>query len=131
MTEVIKFAEAIAKTNEIDKALLLGNGFSIAQSKGEFSYTNLLDKSELHNSHPAIRKVFDNFNTVDFEKVIHSIEGASVVMSAYGHTDLSTQLTTDADTVRSSLVNAIRAVHPQNFKSILEENIQFLKEIIN
>jgi len=63
----IAYDEALEQSGQ-NRSLLIGNGFSIAQAGGQFSYSALLDKSGLQPASP-IRQLFDALTTVDFELV--------------------------------------------------------------
>jgi len=80
MPEIISYDKALKRTGDNDCALLLGNGFSIKH----FNYKTLLEKSGLKPDDP-VRILFDRLGTVDFERVVRSLEGASVVERAYGN----------------------------------------------
>jgi len=69
MIEVISFDQAIKETQGQKRNLLLGNGFSIAQSGNDFTYNNLLEESDI-NEGTDIRNVFIQFETTDFEEVM-------------------------------------------------------------
>jgi hypothetical protein len=68
MPDVIDFEEAMKRTEDEDRALLIGNGFSAQY----FSYKNLLDKSGLATGIP-VRDLFDTLGTVDFETVVRAL----------------------------------------------------------
>jgi hypothetical protein len=110
-TAVLTFDEAIEESGDLPRSILLGNGFSIAQAGSQFSYGNLLQRSGLQESSPIL-KVFQAINTVDFEEVMFALEHAALIEKAYGDADRSEEFQRDAGTVRESLINAIRAVHP-------------------
>ena len=90
---------------------MIGNGFSIAQGGGQFSYANLLDQAELEPE-SSLKRVFDALNTVDFELVMEALEDAAKIEDAYGETDRATLFKTDAEAVREALIHAVRKVHP-------------------
>jgi hypothetical protein len=72
MADLISFDEAIKASTDLAKAVLLGNGFSIAQGGSQFLYSNLLEKSGLPNDGP-VRKVFAALGTSDFEVVMKAL----------------------------------------------------------
>jgi hypothetical protein len=108
--KVITFNEAIAAA-EGDRALLLGNGFSIAQADGQFSYAQLLDRSGLSAQNP-IRSVFSVLETADFEKVMDALYHTAQILEAYGQKQQAAQFRTDAIAVREALIHAVHEVHP-------------------
>jgi hypothetical protein len=107
MPDVISFQDAIKTTEGQNRALLIGNGFSIDY----FNYHNLLEAAGLADDSP-IKALFVGLNTVDFEAVIRALEDAVVVERAYGNLEHADQLETDAQAVREALVNAVNATHP-------------------
>jgi hypothetical protein len=74
MQQIISFSDAISATEGEDRALLLGNGFSIRH----FSYKNLLSVAGIEDESPLMR-LFNDFNTFDFEAVIRALEDAASV----------------------------------------------------
>jgi hypothetical protein len=117
MVEIISYDDAIKRAEEKECSLLIGNGFSIKY----FSYRSLLDTFGLKNDDPA-RILFDRLKTVDFERVVHAIESASIVERAYGNDSHADTLISDANRVREALVHAIRATHPAH-RSGIEDSI--------
>lgn len=111
MPELIQYGQAIEETKAKDRNLLLGNGFSISQTKGKFSYPNLLQHVNFHSDDP-VKKIFEIFDTVDFEQVIEALEHAAVIEDAYADNAKKQIFEQDADRVREELIQAIKAVHP-------------------
>jgi Domain of unknown function (DUF4917) len=130
MSAVISFDDAIKSTNDHDGcALLLGNGFSAKY----FSYRSLLEKADLKADDP-VRRLFDQLKTVDFERVVKALEGASIVETAYGNDKHAKQLTTDAQRVREALVHAIRGTHPahrEDIEEVIPSCVAFLSHFNN
>ncbi|UWU77463.1 DUF4917 family protein [Bradyrhizobium huanghuaihaiense] len=115
-TKVITFDEAIARDPNSDRwSLLLGNGFSSRY----FNYRSLLDNAELEANDP-VRVLFERLKTVDFERVVNALEGASVVEAAYNNKERVERLLADAGRVREALVHAIRAIHPAHREDIAD-----------
>ena len=111
MPQLLSFDEAIEASKSGPITALLGNGFSIAQSGGQFGYSNLLEYSGLEED-SLVRNVFLVLSTVDFEEVMHALEHAATIEEAYGDAQRAKQFQTDADRVRESLIRAVRIVHP-------------------
>jgi Domain of unknown function (DUF4917) len=105
----IGFEEAL-KGNE-KRSLLIGNGFSIAQAGGQFSYSSLLEKSGLQSG-SSIRNLFGALTTVDFELVMRALQDAAKVEDAYGEPARATLFSADAEAVREALIHAVKEVHP-------------------
>jgi hypothetical protein len=113
MQNVMSFDDAIKAASDKNCSLLLGNGFSAHY----FSYRSLLDKADLKPADP-VRMLFERLRTVDFERVVKALEGASNVETAYGNEDHAKQLLKDADRLREALVHAIRGTHPAHREEI-------------
>ncbi|MEQ8396175.1 DUF4917 family protein [Thalassobaculum sp.] len=127
---VIDFEEALELTDGGDRCILLGNGFSIAQSGNNFTYRNLLDRSGLENGTP-IRNVFDEFETTDFEEVMFALEQAADVETAYGNDDQADLFLEDAGRVREALIRAIHTVHPEIQFDIPQNQLAACADFLN
>jgi hypothetical protein len=124
MPKIISFADAIKLTEEQDRALLIGNGFSADY----FSYSTLLDVSGLEEGKP-LRKLFAELKTADFEAVVRALEGAVVVERAYGNEAHAKELEGHAKEVREALVTAVKTTHPPHrneLKAKYESSAKFL-----
>lgn len=129
MPDVISFQEAIEATDGEDRALLIGNGFSIEY----FSYSNLLAEAKLEEDGP-IKALFDALGTVDFEAVVRSMEDAAIVERAYDNEKHAGQLVDDAQTVREALVTAVNETHPAHREDLdlkYESALAFLSHFGN
>lgn len=115
MPEIIKFEDAIAATEDMDRTLLLGNGFSAKY----FAYGTLLTASGIEDGTP-LRNVFTALDTVDFERVVNALENAATVERAYGHDERANELTNHAQQVREALVKAVNETHPGHRKDLEE-----------
>lgn len=129
MQQVMSWDEALKDAGDSKWSLLLGNGFSIRY----FSYRSLLEKSALNIDDPP-RKLFDRLKTVDFERVVRTLEGASLVEESYGNTAHVAQLFADAGRVREALVHAIRETHPphrEDIEDVIPSCVAFLSTFDN
>ena len=124
----ISFEDALEESKHHYRAILLGNGFSIAQA-GSLAYSDLLEVSGI-DENSSLKKVFDNFETVDFEKVIKHLETASKVAQAYGQTSEAEQYKDDAKEVRQQLIEAIKKVHPSDSYSIPSQKINSCRKFL-
>lgn len=124
MPKVISFDDALKAAGSKNCSLLLGNGFSARY----FSYRSLLDRADLKPADP-VRVLFDRLKTVDFERVVKALEGASLVETAYGNNEHAEQLLKDADRLREALVHAIRGTHPahrEELEDVIPSCVAFL-----
>lgn len=115
MAKILTFEEAMKAAGGKDCSLLLGNGFSARY----FSYRSLLDKADLKPTDP-VRILFDRLKTVDFERVVRSLESAAEVEAAYGNSKHADELIKDANRLREALVHAIRETHPAHREDIAD-----------
>lgn len=111
MPNVQSFDQALEGSRPGTRAILLGNGFSIAQGGARFSYSSLLERCGLDADDP-IRNVFRTLGTVDFEEVMRALEHAARIEAAYGENDRSRRFQRDSDATREALIHAVREVHP-------------------
>lgn len=92
-TKIISFKEAIEATEEKNRTLLLGNGFSIKF----FSYDDLLIASGIEEG-TSLLELFSKLDTKDFEHVIRSLEDAALVADAYDDRNMASNFKSDAPT---------------------------------
>ncbi|WP_417789224.1 DUF4917 family protein [Terasakiella pusilla] len=119
---MLTFEDAVNLTQGEDRHILLGNGFTMAQSGGLFGYNNLLERSGLERG-SEVRNLFDNLDTYDFEEVVQALEHAAQVLDVYGDGAFAEKLYSDADEVREGLIEAVKNVHPENQFGISEEQV--------
>lgn len=106
----IAFADALARTANRRRHLLLGNGFSIA-AWPDFRYGALL--SVVAGQAPRIEALFARFQTVDFERVGRALLDAREVIAVHDGTEtLAADLAADYRDLRRLLVSAITRIHP-------------------
>jgi hypothetical protein len=106
----IAFEEAIARTTDRRRHLLLGNGFSIA-AWPDFGYGAL--QSTVVGQSLRIDALFHRFQTVDFERIGRALLEARTVLSVHAGTEaLADQLAADYRDLRRLLVMAITRIHP-------------------
>lgn len=107
----VTFQTAIKDTAALPRAALLGNGFSIAYSRG-FNYSNLYDKATLDS---AIRAIFERLETSDFEQAICWLEDNVALLGKFGASnDLVERLQSKRQIVRFALIDAIKKSHPKH-----------------
>ncbi|MDF2119644.1 DUF4917 family protein [Roseiarcaceae bacterium H3SJ34-1] len=105
----------MAGTEDQNRSLILGNGFSIKY----FSYKTLFAAAKLSTDDP-ISRLFGQLKTVDFEKVVLALEEAAIVEEAYGNVDHAKQLVDDGMSVRRKLVELVRVTHPGHREDIAD-----------
>lgn len=107
--------------------LLLGNGASIAVNR-RFRYSSLLEHARNGGHLPEdAQRLFDFFDTEDFELILRIVWQASNVNQSLGIPDERTHAAYVR--VRDSLIEAVREVHPeyQEVSEYLPQLYRFLK----
>ena len=116
----ISFAEALARSEDAKRHLLLGNGFSIALFPDRFQYERLLDTADSARS-PEARGAFDRLQTTDFEVVIKVLQDAVALLPLYTQDDaLVGVIRQQAEALKAVLVNALAGRHPARPADITE-----------
>lgn len=118
MSDFITFEDALKKAGRRTKNLLLGNGFSQALSNDLFSYKSLFESDKLSES-KEIKKVFDAFETSNFEEVMEYYEYASKIFPFYCHNRIQSNLIiSHMKELRSIFIKSINEIHPRTTKEI-------------
>ena len=91
---------------------ILGNGASIALAN-KLSYSSLYNAAvDRNHLSPAHQKVFQLFNTQDFEFVLRALSYANAIN---GHLGIVESVTVDTYTnVRDALIRTVKEVHPDH-----------------
>jgi hypothetical protein len=126
-TEVLKsYSEISAELNKKrrQKHLHLGNGFSRSYDDGIFSYKALsefiykLPDKDLH-------KLFEIVNTNNFELLMKQLDDAARIAEIFGaDKNVVDKIKRASDTLKTSLIEAIKELHPEHVFKISEEKSQ-------
>jgi hypothetical protein len=109
----ISFEEALRRSANGKRHLLLGNGFSIALFADRFRYVSLLESTNF-DDHPSARHAFDALGTSDFEVVIHALRQMVTLGPLYSvDADRTARVAADAEALKELLVQAIAGRHPE------------------
>lgn len=101
--------------------LLLGNGFSMAYDPKIFSYNALYDFINSLND-ATLSSVFAAMKTKNFELIMEQLQTFISLLERLGaDKDLHEKLTSAKDKLKHSLLDAIRALHPEHVFKIPEE----------
>ncbi len=136
MIQIISFQEALEKTNNEIRHLLLGNGFSRALFPDKFAYESLFKQANFENT-PNLRKAFEALDIVDFETVIHSLKTAAKLLPIYIEKpqSISTQIKQEIEELKKILIQVIVGNHPDNLNEIDEKHFlscsQFLSNFLS
>jgi hypothetical protein len=125
---MISFAEALERTAECKRYLLLGNGFSISLFPKCFAYTSLFQEAKnqgLLAKAPPLEDAFAALGTTDFELVMEVLKAAVKLAPVYG-TDVSAaaMMAEHAELLKDILVEAIAGRHPSRPSEISEEQYE-------
>lgn len=140
MTEILTFEDAIEQSAQYRKRnLLLGNGFSIACNPTIFTYGSLYEQAkETHfEDIPEAAKLFEVFDTKDFEVVIRALENASKTLPVFTTkgTTITDKMQQQAEELKTALVRTIADNHPDIPNQVAEERFwacrRFLAYFLN
>ncbi|MCT4627720.1 DUF4917 family protein [Halodesulfovibrio sp.] len=118
----MSFEDALKSCGKPKPSILLGNGFSIAQSAGKFSYSNLREKCRFESK--PLEELFVKLDTNDFEEVLSHIQSALLVAEHYDFKEIGEKLKTEAKALREGLISAIKEVHPTDYTAIEDGEIE-------
>jgi hypothetical protein len=102
-------------------SLLLGNGFSMSYAPDIFSY-NALHGFVAKVDNPLIQALFRVVDTHDFERVMQQLDTFAALGDVLGiGQDLKKRIEAATTALKTSLIDAIRALHPEHVYTIPEE----------
>jgi hypothetical protein len=103
------------------KHLLLGNGFSMAYDPQIFSY-NALAKFVDNLEDPLLQNLFTAINTKNFELVMQQLESFAEIARIFkADADLVGRITEASERLKASLIDAVKALHPEHVFEVAEE----------
>jgi len=123
------------KNKNRKKHLLFGNGFSVAYDNNIFSYKSLSNFIE-KTGDPLINSLFGRLNTKNFELIMQQLDNFCEIAEIFsdGKT-LIPQIKAASETLKSSLIYAIKELHPEHVFKIPEDKsvacMNFLQEYLN
>lgn len=131
--QLLTYDEVLQQTTAENRAVLLGNGFSMAYNKKRFSFTSLLSsaiKDGIIKENGAIHKLFQNLNTADFEYVIRLLEDATIVLKSYDIPSVPAMIS-DIHNLKEYLIQTITNNHPDKCTAITKEEYECCKKFIS
>lgn len=133
--KILEYSEVLQSMNQNgqDKTLLLGNGFSIAYNPQRFSFTYLKDsaiKQGIISSDSSILKLFEQFHTSDFEKIIRLLNDYVKIDSVFNPTKDQTALRQQIEELKQHLVDTITNNHPDTVNSLSEAEYNYAMAFI-
>ncbi len=117
------------------KHLLFGNGFSMAYDRNIFSY-NALSTFIEKTGDPLINRLFEKLNTKNFELIMQQLDNFCEIAEIFSEDkNLVPKIKAVSETLKKSLLNAVKELHPEHVFKISETNshacLNFLQEYIN
>ena len=104
------------------KHLLLGNGFSMAYDTKIFSYNALSEFIE-KTDNQLLKKLFTTVNTKNFEQIMQQLDNFCEIARIFStDTELVKKIKDASLTLKSSLIEAVKELHPEHVFVIPEVN---------
>jgi len=112
------------------KHLLLGNGFSIAYDKKIFSY-NALSLFIQKTDNKILKKLFRIINTYNFEQIMNQLDVFQRLANDFlEDNNLAGKITNASDALKSSLIDAVSTLHPEQIYEIQKEKSRSCAELL-
>jgi hypothetical protein len=134
--QLVSFDEVVRQLAEKKRLthLLMGNGFSMAFDSTIFSYNALSDFIEKSNNE-VLKKLFAIVNTKNFEQIMQQLDNFNEIASIFSKdNELITKIQDAGDTLKSSLIEAVKELHPEHVFKIPEQEcvkcFQFLHRFL-
>ncbi len=126
---------SISKNSGRNYHLLLGNGFSMAYDPDIFSY-NALHNFVTKLKDDDLSKIFSVIETRNFELIMQHLDNFSALITAFGgDTKLQKRVDAARAKLKNSLLDAVKALHPEHVFKIPEEKSEacskFLKGFLD
>jgi len=117
------------------KHLLLGNGFSMAYDSKIFSYRALSEFID-NIENPILKKLFDIIKTKNFELIMQQLDNFCELAKEFSEDKgLEGKIRVASESLKTSLLGAITALHPEHVFKIPEDKsqacAQFLKTFLS
>jgi len=111
--------------------ILLGNGFSMAYDNKIFSY-NALSTFIERTDNELLKKVFATIKTKNFEQIMQQLDNFCEIAQIFS-TDklLVDKLRNASSTLKTSLIDAVKELHPEHVFIVPEENSKKCHKFIN
>jgi hypothetical protein len=125
--EIIKHLD----TDKRQRHLLLGNGFSMAYDSKIFSY-NALSKFIENLEDEILQKIFNIIKTNNFELIMQQLDNFSQIAKVFNiDTSIIAKIDKASQTLKESLINAVKELHPEHVFSIPVEKSQACAAFLN
>jgi hypothetical protein len=131
--KILNFDQALKKSKCYGKRhLLLGNGFSIACKPDIFAYGSLFQEAKKTMS-KELAAIFAAMGTQDFEEVIRALQHAAAIVGVYRPKFITTKkmLLTDAEKLKTDLIQAVAGRHPARPNDISDERYTACRQFLS
>lgn len=130
-----KKKDSVDRTKPRQLNLLLGNGFSVNYSSSIFTYKALAEHVKKNGSE-LVKNLFSSLKTENFELIMEQLDQMIAVLSSINSLKTAAQELTEAkEGLKTALLDAIRASHPEHVFKVTELEIKncakFLRDYIN
>lgn len=118
---LLTYQDVLDNINIDKSSLLLGNGFSMAFDPKRFSFTSLLERakeSDLIKKDSNLNKLFNVFDTTDFEKIIRVLDNYIVTAQIYNPDLDIDKLKDEVENLKTYLVDTITNNHPDKITTL-------------
>ncbi|PVY42830.1 DUF4917 family protein [Pontibacter virosus] len=113
------------------KHLLFGNGFSMAYDPKIFSY-NALSTFIDDSQNELLIKLFSIINTKNFELIMQQLDNFAEIAKAFSNdVQLVNKIEEASTTLKNSLIEAVKALHPEHVFIVPEEKSQCCHSYLN
>ncbi|MCD8438366.1 DUF4917 family protein [Tenacibaculum dicentrarchi] len=113
------------------KHLLLGNGFSMAYDSKIFSY-NALSSFIDNTGNDLLKTLFKTINTKNFELIMQQLDNFIEIAKVFStDKDLVRKITEANQTLKDSLIEAVKELHPEHVFSVPQEKSQSCFSFLN
>lgn len=125
----------LKKKSDRDRHLLLGNGFSMAYDPKIFSY-NALSSFVENSSDVFLKKLFSVIKTKNFELIMDYLDNFCEIAKVFSDDKtLVDKIQNANETLKSSLIEAVKSLHPEHVFSIPDEKsrkcFKFLEDYLS
>lgn len=122
---------SLKKNPDRDFHLLLGNGFSVAYDPGIFSYTAL--HSFIQDIEDEdLSKILAVVETKNFELIMQHLDNLAALIDVFdGGVDLKEKIEAASKKLKTSLLDAVQALHPEHVFTVPENEAKACAKFLN
>lgn len=123
--------QGLEKKNDRLVHLLVGNGFSMAYDPSIFSY-NALHSFIENIDDPDLKKILSVVETKNFELIMQQLDNLAALVTVFdGTAELKQQIEQASQKLKSSLLNAVKSLHPEHVFKVSDEAVESCAKFLN